>query len=220
MISPSDPDYIRTKRIKRGSVELSPLYKALAQWIAHNFGVAEPINVEHECVKLSNRPRLQVVFEHEVDRGKFFDGDWNFDAEKQSFVADQFLKLLTDFDDAATDTDNMLVIFTAFEPVARSEANQAVSLRQRKAILEKVNSPMPWALETMFDTVVLFFHTTDQSKTAKGLEIFDKVSELYCATLSQYDEFGYFSRNPIQIRVDSKQNLDLKYDGNLFYYFR
>lgn len=45
-------------------------------------------------------------------------------------------------------------------------------------------------------------------------------ADTYFEIARRYDDFGYLTRAEIAIRVDSKENFDVNYSGNWFYYFK
>jgi hypothetical protein len=46
-------------------------------------------------------------------------------------------------------------------------------------------------------------------------------SSNWCYELArQYDEFSYLTIETFPIKFDSKENLNAKYHGNMFYYFK
>src|SRR6188474_3607860 len=135
MIVPSDSGYINTKFIKRGSERLDPVFQVLADWINLEFD-ALVLNIFYDKINTDkDRPRLNIIFEHEFERKRFFDNVGNFDSTKQEQIGNKFKEILsTEFPYKNFDTKRLLVIFSAFEPVARIE----VAWKIQKKEIEKL----------------------------------------------------------------------------------
>ena len=138
MIVSSDPDYFDTKLVKQGKKQLEPDFQELADWISEKFRI-KPLNIYYDKIEVDkNRPRLNIIFEYYDSVSKFRDKIGNYDSVKQKMIAEKFRQILAD--EASTignyfsrlfkkvehptyDTNKLLVIFGAFEPIAREEAN-------------------------------------------------------------------------------------------------
>ncbi|MDI7226906.1 hypothetical protein QMM92_19725, partial [Leptospira santarosai] len=73
MLSPSDKEYIQTKKIKQGLSSLKQDFFEIALWISKEFNV-KVINVFLDDVNTnhSKRPRLYVILENTSDYNKFY----------------------------------------------------------------------------------------------------------------------------------------------------
>jgi hypothetical protein len=219
-ISYWDQDYIRTKRIKLGQAEMEPLFKELANWIAAEFACPVPLNVEFEWVELVSLPRLQVVFERKTDARSFRDELGNTDLAKRDRVTRQFLDLLLKYGDDGFDTDGMFVIFTAFEPTARWEANSAMNYKRLAEVRNKLDSPMIWLIYPQFETVTFFLHTDAQLAMTEGQPFRQQCQEAYMEALRPFDEMGYFAESPMVPLFESKEGFERDYGGSWQSYMR
>src|SRR5215471_13896982 len=126
MIVPSDPDYVETKLVKHGKHVLTPLFKDLADRISVSYPGMSVLNIYYDKVASTAkivRPRLSVIFEWENEARSFRAPDGvTYDRLKQVAVAAKFEELLNTRHDQSFDTNRLLVIFCAFDPVARLEA--------------------------------------------------------------------------------------------------
>jgi hypothetical protein len=221
MITPSDRDYKQTKLIKAGAKKLSPLFRELANWIAEQYRGVTVLNVYYDKITPGNRPRLNIIFEREHDRQKFRTGSLgNYDPVAQTKVASKFAEMLADKQNSKFRTDELFVIFSAFEPVARVEANWKVTRAELGQLQIALDDPTIWLIRPSWDHVVFFFFTDAQLRTSEDSDIRTLCADGYSKVLSQYDEFGYFKERPISVHFDSKENFDTKYQGNWFYYDR
>ena len=124
MITPSDIEYIRAKQIKKGEATIPHPYSELADWIRSRYSVSV-LNVSYCIVKPINKPRLSIDLETEEDRQVFECTRYCLDAKKSSAVLKKF-KEISESECLDVSFDNIFVIFSAFEPVARIEANENV----------------------------------------------------------------------------------------------
>lgn len=70
-----------------------------------------------------------------------------------------------------------------------------------------------------YGAVVFYYtekHVTDNQKNG----ISKLIEDDYYSMLKKYDELNVFTRDNINLKFDSKENVDKNYEGNLFYYFR
>ena len=221
MITPSDRDYKQTKLIKAGTKSLSPPFRELANWIAEQYRGVTVLNVYYDKIIPGHRPRLSIIFEREHDRQKFRAGSHgNYDPVAQAKVAAKFKDILADRRISKFNTDELFVIFSAFEPVARVEANWKVTRAQLGQLQIGLDDPTIWLIRPSWDHVVFFFYTDAQLQTSEESDIRTLCADGYSKLLGQYDEFGYFREQPISVFFDSKENFDTKYQGNWFYYDR
>jgi hypothetical protein len=136
MIAPSDPEYKITKLVKQGKATMDIEFEPLAKWVDKTYDV-ETINTVYDIIDNGARPRIQIIFETSQEAEKFRT-KYGFDNVKQQEVAAEFKKslatqgLLTKkwFDNFFTRSnhkkykaDNILVIFSAFKPIAKLEAS-------------------------------------------------------------------------------------------------
>ena len=128
MIMPSDEDYQLTKRLKRSGEPLESPFKELADWISSNYRV-HVLNVVYDTIVVARRNflRLSIVLEMQADALKFRESAWgNFHEADQRRVRDQFETILSQQRCHRFNAEGLFVIFEAFEPVARIEANLRV----------------------------------------------------------------------------------------------
>ncbi len=222
MIAPSDPDYQETKLIKMGARTLESPFSDLAKWIEDHFQCGSVLNFHYEKTTVGHqlRPLLSVIFELEDDCRNFNDRSGNFDTEKQDAVARQFREILAERENAIFDTQRLIVTFSAFDSVARVEANWKATEEDIEFVRLAISDPTLWLIRPSWDHVTFFFHTEEQLKTSATSDIRVHCASEYSGMLSRYDEFGYFKKQPISVLFDSKENFEAKYQANWFNYDR
>jgi len=219
MIDPSDPDYVETKSVKQGKRALTPLFRDLANWISVRYPGVSVLNIYYDELIDPPLPRLSVIFEWEREAELFRDVDGNFNAVKQAAIAAKFAALVNDHRERSFNTNGLLVVFTAFEPVARLNAIWSISAEQLVQWQRNLNDPTIWKIREVGSGVGIFFYTDAQLKNL-GEDLKAKWSNAYAEMISAHDDFGYFRREPAQVIFDSKENFEREYQGNWFNYDR
>jgi hypothetical protein len=232
MIVPSDTDYKETKRIKQGKAALNSAFKPLADWIDKAYKV-KVLNIYYDTPKgVHNQPfpRLNVIFEHLEEELKFRDGVLgNFHSDKQQIIGAKFEELLNNQPEGAGllnklsnrnkfDTGGLLVIFNAFKPVAKDEANENIPQTEIDQLKAELNNPDIWKIARFFAGTTFFFYTNRQAELAKSNGYVEQLTDKYFQVLKRYDEFNYFDRNTFSISADSKENFDNNFESNWYYY--
>jgi len=235
MIVPSDKDYKETKLIKQGKRKLNPDFVGLADWINEKFNVVV-INIFYDTIEnKEKRPRLSIIFEYQNDELKFREGNFgNYDKKKQKIIANKFkeivnlenkiksilTKLFHVTSDLKYNTDNIFVVFTSFEPIAKDEANSSIPKAEIERLKKKLNCSDLWEIYRQYFKTTFFFHTDKQIQYYSNKGKKEEFSEIYFILLKKYDEFGYFDLESFSVEFDSKENFDKNYESNWFYYSR
>jgi hypothetical protein len=220
MIVPEDKDYRDTKRIKAGGLPLPPMFQELAHWISQRYGVYA-LNIILDTIEPGHRPRLSVIFEYAADAQRFRKPPnfVNFDPDKQTEIREAFVSIAGE--SLSSDTvSRLFVTFSAFEPVARMEANARVADSAIEKLMSTVNCPDLWKIRKGLQNVTFFFYTDAQARANEGAGSSDRFEEAYAKLTAAYDEFGYLAKRPILVQLDSKENFESFYRSNWFYYDR
>lgn len=220
MITPSDDDYQQTKQIKKSGRTLESPLKELADWFEATYEVPV-LNVFYDTVVPDDRPRLNIVFDKESDALKFRNGPLgNFNKIDQKRVSEQFSSILEQRGRHNIKTKDLFVIFTAFEPIARVEANESVSEKEIDALKKGLGNEDLWKISRLFDSVTFMFYTDDQAKEASQQGLLEKYLHEYSKLVAKYDEFGYHEHRPVSASFDSKENFDTNFQSNWYYYYK
>ena len=232
---PSDKDYKETKQIMLGKAVMNKEFRQLADWIDQTYDV-KTINIVYDMIDKGQRPRLEICFEFERERAKFRDiNNMNFDRDKQNSIANKFKQSLQEqgiiqkkglfdvFKKSTTTkylTDNIWVIYGAFEPIARIEANESIPQNKIVELKNTLENKDLWEISLAFSGATFFLYTDQQVKEYENSEIKKDWTNKYFDLLNQYNEFGYFKRNFFSIYLDSKENFDKNYQSNWYYYYK
>jgi len=219
MIVSSDKEYVETKSYKRGEIQLNKPFSDLAHWMEDEFSV-KVLNVIYDKVILNKRPRLQICVESREDCDSFRDSDdFNFNTQKQHEIISQFMRIIKD-ETYSIETENIFVVFSAFAPIAREEANGKVSDKEIDKLAVELDNEELWKIRPSFGGVTFFFFTVTQAERAQDSDLLCKYSNEYYKLIKQYDEFGYLKAEDFIVSFDSKENFDKKFNGSWFAYDR
>ena len=212
-----------------GQKTMNPDFKDLADWIDKTYDV-RTINIIYDTFIAARRKqsRLQICFEFERERLIFRDDTRiNFDTDKQTAIATKFKEILrmknglTGFIRSSRYvTDNILIVFSAFKPVARIEANEKIPQEKVKDLQKELDNPDLWLISKAFGGVTFFLYLDDQVRKYEGSKIKKDWTDKYFDLLERYDEFKYFKRKGFSINLDSKENFDKNYESNWYYYYK
>ena len=219
MVTCYDAEYKATKRVKQGKARLAPPFDELAAWIGDTWGVTV-LNVIYDGRKKLHGPRLQVILEHEEEADSFREG-YNFDRKKVQAIMARFQEIVNRAPIHEFDFNGLFVVFSAFAPVTREEADSKISDQQIDALKDRIGNPDLWLIwRSIFGRVIFMFYTDAQAKAYAAAGKKEEYARMYFEILTSYDEFGYLSEENFAVRFDSKQNFDEGYGGNWFYYSR
>lgn len=235
MIMPSDQDYIDTKQIMLGKATMKQEFRPLADWIDQTFGV-KPINILYGSTYDGKRPQIEICFEFERERSKFKDKDkLLYDRATQSVIANKFKQVLEEqgiierpgifdfFRKPASPkylTDNVWVIYEAFEPIARIDAMESIPQEKIDELKKTLNNKELWEISRRFSGVTFFLYTDEQVKEYEKSEVRKEWANKFFDVLEPYNEFGYFKRKYFSVYLDSKENFDNNYQSSWDYYYR
>jgi hypothetical protein len=235
MILPSDKEYTKTKRIILGKEKMKTEFLPLAEWIDKTYGV-KTINIIYDTIDKGQRPRLQICFEFEKEKQKFLnDGITYFDKDKQEAIGQYFEKTLLEqgiikkksfwdnfkpSDKQKYLTENIWVIYGAFEPVAKQEATYKITKEQTDKFIDSFCNQDIWTISIGFTIPTFFMFTDDKVKEYDKPEIKREWADKFYDFVKPFDEFNYFKRDDIQVFLDSKENFDNNYQSNWYYYYK
>lgn len=234
MIVPSDQDYIDTKLILQGNKSLNPLLSELANWTIGYFNCKViSIYSDLNLINQKNRPRLVVVFEYYETVKEFKDKVGNYEKEKQNLIADKFRELVINHSRTGNNTlkdlfgntdpidlNSLLVVFTAFEPVARIDATWRISQEIIEELEKELSIQNIWKIYRDYSSATFFFHTNEQMNEAVNSRSMDRMKARWYDHLKPFDDFDYIKPDDPFLFFSSKEILDKEYEGNLFNYTR
>jgi len=214
---------------------MKPEFVPLAEWIDKTYDV-KTVNIIYDTLD-DKTPRIQICFEFEKEKQKFLTNDISyFDKAKQKAIGQKFsdtikqqglsksdnafLKIFSSKNAGIYLTDNVFVIYGAFEPVAKLEATYKIKKEQTEKFITSFNNKDIWTVSIGFTIPTFFMFTDEKVKEYDKPEIKNVWAEKYFDFVKPFDEFNYFKREDIQILIDSKENFDNNYESNWYYYYK
>jgi len=234
LVTSSDKEYKLAKRIKQKKTEIDSGFVPFAKWISEKYEV-NVLNITHEITNHDNRIRIGIAVETENDEVKFKESDerWaNYSEKIQNEIAEKYLdtcktlKVLNEKNilgitkKQKPELKNIFVSASAFEPLAKEEANSLIPELKIKELLDELKNKNVWTLSRCFSSATLFVFKDEQKAEIVKSDFFKELENRYFELLKEYDEFNYWKRNEFKIGIDSKQNFDENYESSWFYYNR
>jgi hypothetical protein len=218
VILPSDADYKATKKIKQGVAIPREPFRTVIEDVSNEFEM-KVLNAVYDKVPRSKRPRLMIVLDHERD-ALTLHGERGWDHEKQARVKEIFENAQKGRIFGRYDTRDLFVVFSSFERVARIDAVGHIQKKQLEAWKAELGDPNIWLIQTGFSSVTVFYDTEMQAHVARSAgQVADFATGLSKIT-KLYDEFGYLAERPAEVYIDSKENFEITYGGNWYYYYK
>ncbi|HLR24503.1 MAG TPA: hypothetical protein VK112_01465 [Fodinibius sp.] len=186
----------------------------LARWIDDTYQIPV-LNVRLERTKSSNLPRLNVIFEYDKDYAGLRDEFTNIKPAVEENIKETCRRLFA----AEEDLTGLFIIFSAFAPVARAEANGAIPQDEIDALQQELALDELWKISRNFGATDFMLYTDKQVERFKANGIDDRLSGAYFDILKPHDEFDYFNRETFAVHLDSKETFDQNYDSSWQWYW-
>lgn len=207
MLRLSDQEYKITRLIKLGKNNIDPKFNAFAEWIRKKY-LVQILNIHTDTLD-NGTLRLQLIFEHETDLSIFFLKD-RFTSSKRivNIIEKKYKETFQ-----LSHSQPVLVLFYAFEPLAKEEANTKIPLTTITLIEEKYKNVL-WKIARFGEHVTFFFYTNAELEKAKQSGLIVQLKQEYFEILKHFDEFDYFTLINFNAVFDSKENFDKNYNSN------
>jgi hypothetical protein len=219
-----DDSYKQTKRIKIDGTPIGPPFAELAEWIAARFEV-HVLNVILEKVapgiQRSWLSRLTVMTEWPEEERKIgtelagpLRGYAWYDESKQREIRERFALVVDEATRRTTEKTRFFTIFTAFEPLAKREANWRITDGEIANLQLALKDDDLWTIRRSVDSVTFFLYTDAQVKAHQASGAGERFARAYARVAAPYDEFGYLAKQPISVTLDSKEMFDNVFHSN------
>lgn len=234
MVSSSDKEYASTELIKKGEAKMEIDFMPLADYIDRKYNV-NTMNIIYDTIENNTRPRLNIIFE-KFEEAEKFKNKFGFDDVKQREIATQFKMTLINqglaikksiwnyfspHDSEKYKTENIWIIFSAFEPIAKIEVIWKITKEEIQTLKSQLNMEDLWEIHKgAYGTPTFFFYKNIQATQYANNAAKLLLSEKYYALLKKYDEMNYFKREEFSIQIDSKENFKRNYESSWFNYDR
>jgi hypothetical protein len=235
-VQPSDPGYLRVKRIKQGQSRVDPVYDTFVERFRERYGIS-PLAVSLDTFDRprghGKTPRLGVVLERTGQYRSFLRSPFNFDKDKRRAIAVLLTESLPDADLGAifglphrllhgeVRPDEIFVYFEDFERVAKWEVHDLATSSELEDFTAGLGiADQFWCIQRFAGPPIVFVQTDEQARALAASALPLNWADTYFEIAKRHDEFGYLSRAEIAIQVDSRENFEANYAGNWYYYFK
>ena len=214
--------YEDTKLILKGKKKLNIVLSVLAKWITFKYNV-KVLNIYYD---FSTIPILYIILEKRTEIHTFTNNNFIYDSIKKQLIINELSEIMkkqkfTFFRKRINyNINNMSLNFSAFSPIAISEANHKISNEEIKKIKNSFENDYIWEISRCFDSATIFFYTNKQSLDNQNSLLKEKIETMYFNLIKKYDEFNYCKRETFKMNVDSKENFDTNYASNWYYYYK
>jgi hypothetical protein len=223
MLFGNRPLYEQARAAKRGKRKLPQPLEELRHWVSENYGI-NVLTVFYDKIDLGpheGEPRLTFVVDTAKDYAKIHIDRLTIKPHIKECVLEKFSEITAA---AALDneyvTKNVLLLFDDFSNEAMGQAAERFRERYKKRLIKEFAPFHVWAIDGFSNLVVVFYLTDKDVQDNQANGSSEKIKQRCYELAKRYDEFDYFDQETFPIRFDSKENLNKKFAGNLFYYFR
>lgn len=216
----------------QGKAVLNPDFRSLADWIKAKYEVL-PVNIIYDRIEEGKLPRLEICLEHQTEEALFSNKDgYSYNKIRQQAIAQKFQQLMQEqrlekpkglfhlLSPGKYVTENVWVIFSAFDKLAKAEANENIPATAIDQLKQQFSDEGLWEISRFFGYTTFFVRTQEQAKAIKDSETLKRWTDAYFQLLKQYDEFNYFERTTFSLIIDSEENFINNYQGNWYYYYK
>ncbi|CAL2075434.1 hypothetical protein [Tenacibaculum sp. 190524A02b] len=217
MFLPSDIKYKETKLVKQGKNKIAKKFKYFSNWFSETYNV-KVINILESFNESVNRLEIDIHVETIKEELKLImSGEYCFndiDTKKQKEIVEKYIQL-----NPYQKIDDIFIYCFAFERIAKHEVTWLIPESKIEKIYKELELLEIWKILSCMEYVTLFVYKDDQIDKMKNSTEFKFIEEKYFELIKEYDEFNYWKREDIKIRVDSKENFDDNYNSSWRSYF-
>lgn len=202
--------YESSKKLLTEKVPLSPPFSNIENWISENLNVT-PLNITYEA----NFNRLNVVFSNEKDLEKF-----TLETKKKYKTVPlsrfEYQNILKNYPGFAI--EQLYLQFIHFNHLA---INYISSVSDITEFQKELNIDSLWKIhKTAARRCVFFFYNENEAHKYNDQENKEYLVDQYYSFLKRNDEFNLLNKKDIYIIIDTKENLEVKYQGSMQFYLR
>lgn len=211
--------YNQTCALKRGEQKLPPLLENLRSRIAGRLDI-RVLNIVYDRIDLGpakGMPRLNIIVNAQIDVSRIKENLFNFKPDAQAVILEEFN---TTAKHAGWDCHKVHLISDDFSEEAMNQAVFQFFGKDRKKLVKQFSAHRIWDITGMSKHIVVFFKDEEAKADALSNDGENQIRQACYAAVKPYDEFDYLTPENMSLVFDSKENLDNKYEGNLFYYFK
>ncbi|MEJ2758296.1 MAG: hypothetical protein P8046_07425 [Anaerolineales bacterium] len=220
MVLLSDALYKQTRKLASGRGKKSPILTELSDWLMEKYSV-RLLNFAFSQLEssASSRYRLYLILENSEDYQKMYVRHLEPKKDYQKQIAGEFRKLALKHHIATEEQlEDLFVTYNDFSEEAKTVANWKAIDSFKWVVRFKYRAV--WRVISIFSSTVVFYHTDSEIALNEQYGLSARIVDDYYTILKKFDRLNYYTRENIQVKFDSKENVDKNYEGSLFYYTR
>ena len=222
MLSEDDALFARVRDAKSGRGCLPPTLAALRDEVSARFSV-QVLHVAYDAIEIGpsvGRPRLNLIVETDSDHATLRENRFKIRPDVRRHVLTRLARLAAEREPGRYETENVLLITDCFADVCLERACAEFRQRDADRVIEEFAAARIWRIDGFARANVVFLPTEREVGNARANGTADRIAARCLELIRGYDEFGYLSEADVEVRLDSKENLDRHYRGNLYSYFK
>lgn len=215
----SDGEYVHVIGLLGGTVQKSPLLAELASWAKQELGV-DVHAYFCDCAKTGLLRLKIVVWDwREKQKLEYHSGrEFGLDPEVQKKFQVKFAALSGKYG-VHPKYQNGSSFWVCYETI-EDEIQKKILWGERERIWGLALGQRDiWKIEIIFSSVHIFYETDEQIQLHETDGVSDRLRQSCMDIVKVHDRFGVFSKG-VSCVFTSKQTLDEKYAGSMFYYTR
>lgn len=209
----NEEEYEQVLALIDGRAPKSPLLQELTLWVKQEFDV----EIYHYICDSTNNglTRLRiVVWDYDVTR--LFRKGANYDTKKQRKFQVKFAELARKYD-IHPKYHNANTVFVCFETIRDQIAGKMLwSIKDEIYALKKQDI---WKITIIFESVHIFYETDAQIEEHEKDGVSRMLRETITGIVKTYDNYHVFA-DGVSCVFTSRQTLNEKYKGSMFFYTR
>jgi len=142
---------------------------------------------------------------------------FNFKPDAQAVILEEFN---TTAKQAGWVCQKVHLISDDFSDEAMNQAVFQFFSKDRKRLVKQFSAHRIWDITGMSKHIVVFFKDEAAKADALSNDDGNQIRQACYSAVKPYDEFAYITPENFSLVFDSKENLDSKDEGNLYYYFK
>ncbi|MBI1246826.1 hypothetical protein GC197_03150 [bacterium] len=204
---------------KLGESSLHAGLAELRDWVFSEFDV-RVVHIVYDHIDIGpakGRPRLNLILETDVDFNSLKTDAITIHPDIRDKVVRRFQQIAKRHPDL--ESDNVHLVFDNFSDECLGRACSAFLRHDAKRITNDFKHTI-WQIDGFSRVLAVFLYTDNEIKKCTADGTCKQICQQCFNAVKMYDEFDYLTADSFQLRFDSKENLDVNYKGNLFYYWR
>lgn len=222
MLSADDALRARVREAKSGRGCSPPALAALRDEVGARFAV-QVLHVAYDAIEIGpsvGRPRLNLIVETEADHAALLENRFKVRRDVERHVLTRFARLAAELEPGRYETENVLLITDCFAVDCLERACAEFRQHDSDRVIEEFAAARIWRIDGFARANVIFLPTEVDVRHARASGTAARIAARCLDLIRGHDEFGYLSEANVEVRIDSKENLDRDYRGNLYYYFK